>query len=38
MTKENHSNDIQNNDSDNFAKTGISNSRLNRHTMYSMSV
>ncbi|MBW7452397.1 replication initiation protein, partial [Staphylococcus aureus] len=34
MTKENHSNHLQNHDLDNFAKTGISNSRLNRHKMH----
>ena len=30
----NHSNHLENHDSDNFSKTGYSNSRLNRHTMY----
>ncbi|HDJ6567017.1 TPA: replication initiation factor domain-containing protein [Staphylococcus aureus] len=34
MSKENHSNYLQNKDVDNFSKTGYSNSRLNRHTMY----
>mgnify|MGYP002652347996 CR=1 FL=1 len=30
----NHSNHLENHDLDNFSKTGYSNSRLNRHTMY----
>ncbi|WP_210133294.1 replication initiation factor domain-containing protein, partial [Staphylococcus sp. GDY8P199P] len=30
----NHSNHLENHDSDNFSKTGYSNSRLNRHIMY----
>lgn len=30
----NHSNHLENHDSDNFSKTGYSNSRLNRHKMY----
>ncbi|MGX0171450.1 hypothetical protein ACUXNR_002232 [Staphylococcus hominis] len=30
----NHSNHLENHDSDIFSKTGYSNSRLNRHTMY----
>ncbi|TWV79690.1 replication initiation protein, partial [Moraxella sp. VT-16-12] len=34
MSKKNHSNHLQNKDLDNFSKTGYSNSRLNRHTMY----
>ncbi|HHW5248637.1 TPA: replication initiation factor domain-containing protein [Staphylococcus aureus] len=34
MSKENHSNYLQNKDVDNFSKTGYSNSRLNRHIMY----
>ncbi|HIH1208924.1 TPA: replication initiation factor domain-containing protein [Staphylococcus aureus] len=34
MTEENHSNYLQNKDLDNFSKTGYSNSRLNRHIMY----
>ena len=34
MSKENHSNHLQNKGLDNFSKTGYSNSRLNRHTMY----
>lgn len=33
MTEKNHSNYLQNKDSDNFSKTGYSNSRLNRHRM-----
>ncbi|MEX6044725.1 replication initiation protein, partial [Staphylococcus haemolyticus] len=33
MTRENQSNNLQNNDLDNFAKTGISNSRLDAHTV-----
>ncbi|ECJ4905379.1 replication initiation protein, partial [Salmonella enterica subsp. enterica] len=31
---ENHSNYLENHDLDDFSKTGYSNSRLNRHTMY----
>ncbi|MCL7451184.1 replication initiation protein, partial [Staphylococcus aureus] len=34
MSTENYSNYLQNKDLDNFFKTGYSNSRLNRHTMY----
>lgn len=34
MTEKNHSNYLQNKDLDNFSKTGYSNSRLNRHIMY----
>ena len=34
MSTENYSNYLQNKDLDNFSKTGYSNSRLNRHTMY----
>lgn len=34
MTEKNHSNYLQNKDLDNFSKTGYSNSRLNRHRMY----
>ncbi|HFE5319857.1 TPA: replication initiation factor domain-containing protein [Staphylococcus aureus] len=34
MSTENHSNYLQNKDLDNFSKTGYSNSRLNRHIMY----
>jgi len=34
MSKKNHSNHLRNKDLDNFSKTGYSNSRLNRHTMY----
>ena len=37
MSSENHKNFLQNNDLDNFSKTGYSNSRLNRHTMYTRS-
>ena len=33
MSKENHSNHLQNKGLDNFSKTGYSNSRLNRHRM-----
>ncbi len=34
MSTENYSNYLQNKDLDNFSKTGYSNSRLNRHIMY----
>ena len=34
MSRENHSNYLQNKDLDTFSKTGYSNSRLNRHKMH----